>query len=188
MPNSRGPEPEELPSERARQLALGPAVLAGLATAALLGALALFPGERWLAIRIYLLAIAALALIALVRIAGAAYPAAGDAAFDLALRARPGNADRLEDLDRLTRLVTFASWSAVDWRYRLGPILREIAAHRLATRRGIDLDTQPEAARTVLGPEAWELVRPVQLDPSHRHGPGVELRRLAALIATLEEI
>ena len=39
------------------------------------------------------------------------------------------------------------------------PCLRAIASDALL-RRGIDLDEAPERAEALLGPDAWELVRP----------------------------
>ena len=41
---------------------------------------------------------------------------------------------------------------------RVQPMLAELVAARLRRRHGIDLETRPDAAREVLGPELWELV------------------------------
>ena len=72
--------------------------------------------------------------------------------------------------------------------YRIRPELREIAAYRLSSRRGIDLDGEPDAARRLLGPEAWELVRPDREPPADRLGPGSSLRELAAAVDALERV
>jgi hypothetical protein len=67
-------------------------------------------------------------------------------------------------------------------------VLREVATHRLATRRGIGLDDDPKEARAILGDEAWELVRADLPPPADRLGPGRPLADLRATVAALERI
>lgn len=84
----------------------------------------------------------------------------------LAAQARsPADADRrvavsppLEQLQRIdsSLVAAFASDSGVD--HELRPLLRPIAAVRLA-RRGVDLDNHAAEARALLGEQLWELVR-----------------------------
>ena len=71
---------------------------------------------------------------------------------------------------------------------RLRPILREIAAHRLSMRFGVDLDREPERARELIGVEAWELVRPERPPPSDRLAPGPSASHLSKVVEELERI
>jgi hypothetical protein len=89
---------------------------------------------------------------------------------------------------RLEREVALASARAFDLHYRLRPVLREIADHRLESRRGIRADEMPDAAEAALGPAAWELVRSDRPEPTDRMGPGLPLARLSEVLDTLERI
>lgn len=62
--------------------------------------------------------------------------------------------------------------------------LRDVAAHRLSARHDVDLRREPERARELLGPEAWDLVRP---DAERATGP-IDLRRLERAADALEEL
>jgi hypothetical protein len=84
--------------------------------------------------------------------------------------------------------VLLATETAFEVHYRLRPILREIAAYRLSSRRGIALDDEVDAARDALGPEAWELVRPDRPAPPDRLGRGRPLAELRAAVDALERI
>ena len=55
--------------------------------------------------------------------------------------------ERPSDLARMERDVYLSCGTAFYLHHRLRPILREIAANRLLTRHGVDLDAQPDAAR-----------------------------------------
>ncbi len=69
----------------------------------------------------------------------------------------------------------------------LRPLLREIAAGRLA-RRQIALDRDPAAAREALGDELWELVRPGRGMPADRRAQGIDLAALERLTDRLEAL
>jgi hypothetical protein len=71
---------------------------------------------------------------------------------------------------------------------RLRPLLREIAAHRLSMRFGVDLDREHERARELTGGEAWELVRPERPPPSDRLAPGPPASHLSKVVEELERI
>ena len=64
-------------------------------------------------------------------------------------------------------------------------IEREVAAQRLAERRGLELD---EAGPDVLTAETWALLRPDREPPRDRHGPGMPVARLAVILDELESI
>ena len=50
------------------------------------------------------------------------------------------------------------------------------------------LDREPEKARTLLGDETWELVRPDRPEPADRHAPGLPLGALERAVASLEQL
>ena len=52
----------------------------------------------------------------------------------------------------------------------------------------IELERRPEAARALLGEDAWELLRPDRPEPEDRHGPGVPRERVAAVIERVESL
>lgn len=91
------------------------------------------------------------------------------------------------DLMRITDLVTGGLGSAADVHRRVRPLLREIAAGRLAGR-GISLERDPEAARALLGDGLWELVRPGRPLPSDPRGPGLDRAALVELVDRLETV
>lgn len=146
------------------------------------------PGDRDLVLDAYLLFVGALALLILVRVTSVALPRTGRSLFADALREVPVATARPAELETLERRLLLATETAFEVHYRLRPLLREIAAHRLASHRGIDLDGDPDAARDALGPEAWELVRPDREPPAERLGPGHPLSRIRAAIEALERV
>ena len=59
----------------------------------------------------------------------------------------------------LTSLESRLSWGSADpdrFRERVRPELVDLATDLLRTRRGIDLRTQPERARRILGEPLWQ--------------------------------
>jgi hypothetical protein len=147
-------------------------------------ALVFLPGRRDLALDLYLLLIASGAVFALVRALSQALPRA-----EPEPPSRPRRTtQRLPELERTERAVLLSASNAFDVHYRLRPILREIAAQRLATRRGLSLDDDVGAARAVVGEETWELVRPDRDPPHLRHAPGVQVTELREMVAALERI
>lgn len=147
-------------------------------------ALVFLPGRRALALDLYLLLIGSAAVLALVRALGEAAPRS-EAEPPAPLRRL---SQRLPELERTERAVLLSASNAFDVHYRLRPILREVAAQRLATRRGLTLDTDRAAARALLGEDTWELVRPEREPPDLRFGPGVPAAELREVIAALERI
>jgi hypothetical protein len=146
------------------------------------------PGNRSLILDVYLLFLGGLALVLLVAAAAKALPRAGRSRLEQALRQPPRKPARPGELLTLERRVLLATETAFEVHYRLRPVLREIAAHRLSAHRGIDLDHDVDAARAVLGPEAWELVRPDRPPPPDRLGRGRPLAELRAAVDALERI
>jgi hypothetical protein len=147
-------------------------------------ALVFLPGRRDLALDLYLLLIASSAVLALVRALSRAAPGAEP---EPPTRG-PRPMQRLPELERTERAVLLSASTAFDVHYRLRPILREIAAQRLATRRGLSLDDDVTAARAVVGEETWELVRGDREPPELRYGPGIVAQELREVVASLERI
>ena len=157
---------------------------AGIGTGPLVLALIFLPGRRGLAVDLFMLLIASGAVVALVRALSAVAPRAP---LSRSVPASRGT-QRLPELDRTERAVLLSASNAFDVHYRLRPILREIAAQRLSTRRGLSLDVDTAASRAVVGEETWELVRPDREPPQLRFGPGIAAPQLREVVAVLERI
>jgi len=162
--------------------------LPALLTVVLVVLLIVLPGSTELVLHVYAIAIAAIAIVHLVRAIRTAHPGAAASPFDAALRKRTRHDERLPELARVEREVSLGMATAFDLHYRLRPPLRRIAGELLAARRGIDLDGSPEAARKVLGDETWEVVRADREPPRERYGAGMELATLQTVVTSLEAL
>lgn len=95
---------------------------------------------------------------------------------------RPEPAD--DGLLLLTTLESRLSWGAADpyrFRERVRPELVALASDLLRTRRGVDLRSQPEQARHLLGEPLWQLMTgPLERSPSRA--------QLSRAVADLEGI
>ena len=138
------------------------------------------PGERPIALHIYLLFLGALLMLVVVSGVGAAAPRAYRSDLAAALDERPAPAGRVPQLAKIEREVTLSIGNAYDLHTRLLPHLREIATARLE-RRG----QRP-------GPETlgrwWELLRPDRTEPGERFAPGIPEAELRDLVADLERL
>ena len=145
-------------------------------------------GARSILLEVYLLGMGGVLLLALVRTTREEEPFADSSDFDRALaemsRRHPSDSGELT----LVRDVKQSRSSALHLHVRLRPILREIAAHRLWMRFGVDLDREQERARKLIGPNAWELVRPDRLPPDDRLAPGPASAELRVVVDELERI
>jgi hypothetical protein len=95
---------------------------------------------------------------------------------------------RPEELERLESVMVGVVSGASDLHIRLRPDMRSVAIDRLRTRRGIDLDTNPEAARRLLGDELFDIVRPDRPPTQDRGSAGVSPTVVEAFVATLEAL
>jgi hypothetical protein len=170
-------------SER-RRLVTGFVVL----TAALGIALAIRPLPTQRILAVYVLALAAIGLAAITRIAASHQDRNQSSVFEHALRRSPPRPMRPPELVRTEREITLGMGSAGHLHQRLLPLLREAAAVRLATRHSVDLDRRPEQARLLLGDDIWELLRPDRPEPADRHAPGISSARLRRVVDALERI
>ena len=112
---------------------------------------------------------------------------AGQPLFEPGLRPRVKTDLWPAQLVRLDRIVEWSNSSALAAHTRLRPVLVEIAEARLA-RRGLRLDRDVEETRRLLGPKAWELVRPDRPAPRDRDAPGIAPRELDEILDALEAV
>jgi hypothetical protein len=103
-----------------------------------------------------------------------------------ASRPRVRSGSRPSQLLRLERILEWSSESGLAAHSQLRPMVQEIAEVRLA-RRGLRLDHDHEEVRRLLGPEAWELVRPDR-PPPDRGSPGIAPDELEAVLDGLEAL
>jgi hypothetical protein len=140
------------------------------------------------AIGIWLVCLAALALIRFVRQVRTSDAPAYTRRFDAALRVRKEKARVPGELLHMERVLGLGVANALDCHRQLLPLLRTAAAARLVSADGIDLLRSPALARARLGDEAWEWLRPDRPAPEDRHGPGVPREVVANLIAQVESL
>jgi len=164
------------------------AVKVGLAASTALGILAFTSsGLHDVLLDAYLLALGGVLLLALVRTTRAKAPASGLSELERAL-------DRMKTIPRdsgelaLVRDLELSTMSAFHLHVRVRPVLREIAAHRLRKRFGVELESEPERARELIGTAAWELVRPHRPPPADRLAHGPPLSHLRAVVDELERV
>ena len=157
-----------------------------LATAATAIALVAAPERRELILDLYVLSLGGIAVIRLVGLTRRRLLPGERSEFDDALHARGQKPVRIAERDKLAREVQLGTQTAFDLHYRLRPTLVEIAQNRLAGR-GIALENE-RRARSALGDEAWELLRPERPPPRNRNAPGISADELGRLVGTLERI
>jgi hypothetical protein len=138
------------------------------------------PGERRLAVHIYLLFLGALLMLVVVSALSDAVPRERRSQLTRALDEQRERPVMVPQLAKVEREVTLSIGNAHDLHTRLLPHLREIAEARLE-----------RAGRTV-GPDTlgrwWELLRPDRPEPADRFSAGIPERELRALISDLERL
>ena len=149
-------------------------------------ALPQLPTPRALAIWVVL--VAAISLVLIVRQSREHSGPKPALRFEAALRGRKPSASQPEELVRMERELVLGIADADHAHRKLLPLLRAAAAARLAARHGFELERRPEAARALLGEEVWDLLRPDRPEPADRHGPGVPREQIAAAIERVEAL
>ena len=157
-----------------------------LPTVALVVIVVAAPGRLELAARIYALIVGVVALVVAIR----ALRRTDTPEEPLRTAGKPAHRERRPppSLTRAEQLAALGVASSFDLQYRLVPQLRATAAGLLESRRGIVLDTDADAARRVLGDEAWELVRPMRPAPEDRVSRGLTPAQLSRVADALERI
>jgi hypothetical protein len=171
-----------------KRIVVNASVAAALLSAAFVCALLFRPGEWRLGVDAWLLALGAVSLAGAVAATRGAHPRTGPSPLEGRRRKRDDEITRLPQVARLEREVEMGAGTAFDLHYRLRPVLRAIAEHRLAARRGLQLDSGDETVKSALGADLWDLVRPDRLPPRHHHDPGLSVPALRAAVETLERI
>jgi hypothetical protein len=151
-----------------------------------------FPGRRHVALDAFVLYLGALGLAAAGRATRAANPDVHEPTLDDELddhhEALGRLPERPAELARLEREVHLSLGSAYDLHHRLRPLLREVAAHRLLMRHGIDSEARPDAAAAILGDTTWAWLRPDRPEPRDRWTPGPSLAEVRALVDAIENL
>lgn len=160
--------------------------VAVLITVALSIAIALAGADRGKALYAYVLALSAIMLVLLRERINVDMPIV--VPLERRLQLPPPRDERVMQLEALSSRLSSAGGSTFDLHYRLRPLLREIAAARLARGHGIDLDRQPERSQTLIGEQLWELIRPDRNPPDDRFAKGISDAQVDALIDQLEAI
>jgi hypothetical protein len=158
------------------------------ATVALVALLALRPLSTSRALAIWVVIVTGLALLLLVRHSQRNAVGRGKSSFEAALRPRTRPAAEPVELLRMQRELELGIAGAGYAHSRLLPLLRGVAATRLSSRHGIELERRPDAAREALGEEAWKWLRPDRPEPADRFDRGIPRDQLAHVIATVESL
>jgi hypothetical protein len=138
--------------------------------------------------RVGLVALTVLVAVAVLHRLRAANPS-GRSAYAAAMSRRPTTIEpRPREFDALERAVELAPTKAADLHYRLRPVIRDVTMHRLLRAYGIDLDSDPEHARLVLGDQLFDLVRGDRPPPDDRWGPGIPLTSMDELVRRMEQL
>ena len=140
------------------------------------------------ALAIWLVIVAALVLVALIRESrerGGPVPASR---FEQALRKPKPQRAQPEELLRMEREILLGIADADQAHRKLLPLLRATASARLAARHGLEPGRRPELERERLGDEVWDLVRPDRPQPADRHGPGLREEQVVAVIEKVESL
>jgi hypothetical protein len=151
----------------------------------MLGIAAFAPGRLELALRIYALVVAAAVIALVLRALAQAFP---PESVPKAARPTRRSQERPATLTTARNEVVLGIASSFDLHYRLVPRLRASAEALLASRRNVVLDSEPERARAILGPEAWELVRPDRAAPLDRQAKGARAAELGRVVDVLEAL
>jgi hypothetical protein len=157
-----------------------------VATVVLVGLLAVRQLSTSRALAIWVVVAAGLALLLLVR--NSRSEERHMPRFEAALRGRTTTPSEPVELLRMERELELGIANAASAHHRLLPLLRAAAEARLASRHGVELDRRPDAARALLGEEAWEWLRPDRPEPADRFGRGVPRATVAALIERVESL
>jgi hypothetical protein len=159
-----------------------------VATLALVILLALRPLSSSRAFAIWIVLVAAIVLVVLVRQHARGSTGRHAPRFERALHNPTPTSPPPVELLRMERELALGIADATHAHRRFLPLLRAAATARLASRHGIELDRRPDAARALLGEDAWDLLRPDRPEPVDRNGPGIPAERVGALIEGVESL
>lgn len=183
-------DPGPLGRRRGLDATGGAAVWAGLVTATAVIFSVFDPGQLQLAVVVWaiLIGVIALGYVAAVMLRHVPLQRIRRREVELPRfrRYRPER-DAAPGLREMERMVIFGQASAYDFESRLRPRLVAIAEQRLATY-GLTLRSAPERVIAVVGPDAWELVRPDYKPLGDRRRYGVEWAPLVRAVEGLDAL
>jgi hypothetical protein len=172
---------------RLRRIVVAAVAATIAATLALIVTALIVPGRTALALHWYLLVIGAVVVVAAIRAMTLRYPVQQQSLFDAVGRPPVAQLELPARLRQIDRLVVRAGWDPAAFQFELRPLLRAIAAQRLATYRTIDIDAEPAAARAALSERAWTFLAPSDLATARGDG-GIDRGDLRAAVETLEKL
>lgn len=140
------------------------------------------------ALAVWVVLVASLALTVLVRDPGERGWPEPAQRFEQALRKQKPAPSQAVEFLRMERELSLGMADADHAHRRLLPLLRSAAAARLASKHGIALERRPETARSLLGDDVWELLRPDRPEPEDRHATGLKQEEIVAVIASVEAL
>jgi hypothetical protein len=135
------------------------------------------PGHRTVTLGAGVMAMLA---VVLVEMSGAAYrlAASSPSAWERVRHVHENVTQRPADLERIERRLGWGRYSTGDFNYRVRPMLRRLAAHRLRETHRVDIEERPNEARPHVGDELWELVIAKQPPDSERVIGTAEIARM----------
>jgi hypothetical protein len=167
----------------------GSALVLTLASVVLLTAALAVPRYAGASAQIFVIVVGALVIRLLVQAVRVATSAPGPFPFDEALhQARGQEILPAREPDRIAFEVRSATHRALELHHRFRRRLRRLAADRLAAEHGVDLDADRDAARSLLGAEAWDLLRPDHVPPEDRFGPGMPVEDVTKIVTAVEDL
>jgi len=163
------------------------AVVAALIVVALTPALALAGEGHGLALLIYTLVVAGLALALLTNLLGRALPRK---TFSWPPRSRARQTEQpTAQFEKIERALVAASWNESHLYQSMRPLVREILTARLRGNHRVDLERSPDRAHAVVGDGyAWSLARPEREPPLGPGGRGWSRGELDSLLDELEAV
>ena len=167
----------------------GSALVLTLASVVLLTVAIAVPRYAGASAQIFVIVVGALVIRLLVQAVRVATSAPGPFPFDEALLQPPEQEiPRAREPDRIAFEVGAATYRALELHHRLRRRLRRLAADRLAAEHGVDLDADRDASRSLLGAEAWDLLRPDHEPPEDRFGPGMPIEDVTKIVTAVEDL
>ncbi len=167
----------------------GSALVLTLASVVLLTAALAIPRFAGASAQIFVIVVGALVIRLLVQAVRVATFAPGPFPFDEALLQPPEREiPRAREPDRIAFEVGAATHRALELHHSFRRRLRRLAADRLAAEHGVDLDADRDAARSLLGAEAWDLLRPDHEPPEDRFGPGMPVEDITKIVTAVEDL
>jgi len=163
--------------------------IAALTTTAMVVVLLTVPQHGDVILKGYLAAIGLLLGLKLISsIAAFVYSDSSPKAGGTGRRSRNAAPNRPTDLVDIEHRVSWAKVSRFDYQSRLRPVVRDIAAQRLAANWHIDLAREPEVAKARLGSALWDQIEDIPSLDDPREQRGTTITQLRAIVESLESI